>query len=545
MIKRLLITLILLSALSSARAVTPEAADSMIGALNHVLDRRDTYYIYRTYNIDSLGLALKRLDTSDHRRRAALLHEIYMQYSSYQSDSARFFADRELEAAVRTGDKELVAIAQSDRLFSFISSGLFSDGVDVVRQTSLEGVTPSTRALFYFRCIRLYSDLSNYADGTFRDRNASLSRAYSDSVMTLLPRQSYMATYASIFMTTTMTLDQKISIFHDLLNRDDIDKGEKAMISSVLGDLYIEANDSLSAIYYKANSAKLDVESAKRETTAKASLARYMSERGNIEAARRYIQLALEDAQFFNSKHRQSEINALNTIIASKRCDSLNSSKRNLEYLVAGLTILVILLIFLLVVIAKLNKSLKESQALVHDSNTVIQYTNSQLTEANRQLQESMRIKEEYIGYGFKLNSQYIRKIEELYKFVDRKLAARQYDDLRAHLRKSDLRKEKENIQAQFDRIFKRLFPTFISEYRALFPPDDPGMADVTDGTFSSEMRIFALVRLGIHDSNDIATFLNYTPSTVNTYKSRAKTRSIVSSEDFERLIMEIKSVVD
>lgn len=196
-------------------------------------------------------------------------------------------------------------------------------------------------------------------------------------------------------------------------------------------------------------------------------------------------------------------------------------------------------------VIAKLNKSLKESQALVHDSNTVIQYTNSQLTEANRQLQESMRIKEEYIGYGFKLNSQYIRKIEELYKFVDRKLAARQYDDLRAHLRKSDLRKEKENIQAQFDRIFKRLFPTFISEYRALFPPDDPGMADVTDGTFSSEMRIFALVRLGIHDSNDIATFLNYTPSTVNTYKSRAKTRSIVSSEDFERLIMEIKSVVD
>lgn len=546
MIKRLLITLILLSALCPAGAVTPEAADSMIGALNHVLDRRDTYFIYRTYSIDSLGLALKRLDTSDHRRRAALLHQIYMQYSSYQSDSARAFADRELEAAILTGDKELVTIAQSDRLFSFISGGLFSDGIDVVRQTSLEGVSPATRALFYFRCIRLYSDMSNYADGTFRDRNASLSRAYSDSVMTLLPRQSYMATYASIFMTmSTMTLDQKISTFHDLLNRNDVDKGEKAMISSVLGDLYIEANDSLSAIYYKANSAKLDVESAKRETTAKASLARYMSERGNIELARRYIQLALEDAQFFNSKHRQSEINALNTVIASKRYDSLNSSKRNLEYLVAGLTVLVILLIFMLAVIVKLNKSLKASQALVRDRNTVIQDTNSQLTEANRKLEESMRIKEEYIGYGFKLNSQYIRKIEELYKFVDRKLAARQYDDLRAHLRKSDLRKEKENIQAQFDRIFKRLFPTFISEYRALFPPDDPGMADVPEGTLSSEMRIFALVRLGIHDSNDIATFLNYTPSTVNTYKSRAKKRSIVSSEDFERLIMEIKSVVD
>lgn len=546
MIKRILTILLLLSALWPVSAVTPQAADSMLNALNHVLDRRDTYYIHRTYSIDSLRTVLRQVPDADYRRRADLLHKIYLQYSSYQSDSARVFSDRELEVARRTGDNEILAIAMSDRLFSFISGGLFPDAVDVVRQTSLEGVSPQTRALFYFRCSRLYSDLSNYADGTFSDRNAAISRAYSDSVVALLPRESYMATYASIFMTlSSMTLDQKIGTSHGLLNRNDIDKGEKAMISSVLSDLYMETNDTLSAIYYKANSAKLDVESAKRETTAKASLAWYMGECGNIELASRYIQLALEDAEFFNSKHRQAEINALNTVIESKRYDSLNTSKRNLEYFTVSLIVLVLLLLFMIIVIIKLNKRLKKSQELVRDRNEVILSKNRELNEANHQLRESMQIKEEYIGYGFKLNSQYIRKIEELYKLVGRKLAARQYDDLRSHLRESDIRMEKENMQAQFDRIFMRLFPTFTCEYRSLFPDDDSTISEIPEGKLTSEMRIFALIRLGIHYSNDIATFLNYSSSTVNTYKSRAKKRSVVPSEEFEQRIMQIKSVVN
>ncbi|XOO53368.1 DUF6377 domain-containing protein [Prevotella histicola] len=56
----------------------------------------------------------------------------------------------------------------------------------------------------------------------------------------------------------------------------------------------------------------------------------------------------------------------------------------------------------------------------------------------------------------------------------------------------------------------------------------------------TTEMRIFALIRLGINDSERIATFLNYSVHTINTYKTRVKNRSRVENDQFEQLIMDI-----
>lgn len=131
---------------------------------------------------------------------------------------------------------------------------------------------------------------------------------------------------------------------------------------------------------------------------------------------------------------------------------------------------------------------------------------------------------------------------------MGRKLKARQYDDLATTLRESDLRKEKEEMLHNFDSIFLRLFPTFIAQYNDLFPPEvvaeTRAKADGDpDHTLTPEMRIFALIRLGVSDIAKIATFLNYSPNTVNTYKTRAKKASNLSNDRFEPAIMAIRSV--
>ena len=56
----------------------------------------------------------------------------------------------------------------------------------------------------------------------------------------------------------------------------------------------------------------------------------------------------------------------------------------------------------------------------------------------------------------------------------------------------------------------------------------------------SNEMRIFALIRLGITDSERIALFLNYSVNTINTYKTRVKNKSLVNNDEFEQRIMAI-----
>ena len=162
-----------------------------------------------------------------------------------------------------------------------------------------------------------------------------------------------------------------------------------------------------------------------------------------------------------------------------------------------------------------------------------------QLKHTNLQLQEDDKIKNAYIGRSFYTNAEFIAKLEKLYLAIDRKIAARQYEDLRSMMKLSTLNTERASMYEAFDQTFLKLFPDFVERYNALFEEKDRKLPD-NDQSLTSEMRIFALIRLGINDSERIAKFLDYSVHTVNTYKTRIKNRSMVDNEQFERLIMDI-----
>jgi DNA-binding NarL/FixJ family response regulator len=90
-----------------------------------------------------------------------------------------------------------------------------------------------------------------------------------------------------------------------------------------------------------------------------------------------------------------------------------------------------------------------------------------------------------------------------------------------------------------FDETFLKLFPNFVERFNLLFDEADRKMPP-NDHSLTSEMRIFALIRLGINDSERIAKFLDYSVHTVNTYKTRIKNRSTAENDKFESLIMQI-----
>ena len=98
---------------------------------------------------------------------------------------------------------------------------------------------------------------------------------------------------------------------------------------------------------------------------------------------------------------------------------------------------------------------------------------------------------------------------------------------------------EREDMYEAFDQTFLKLFPDFVTRYNELFKEKDRRMPP-NDHSLTSEMRIFALIRLGINDSERIAKFLDYSVHTVNTYKTRIKNRSTAENDQFEKLIMAI-----
>jgi uncharacterized protein (UPF0297 family) len=192
--------------------------------------------------------------------------------------------------------------------------------------------------------------------------------------------------------------------------------------------------------------------------------------------------------------------------------------------------------------IVKQNSDLLESNEQLKESQKKISKQNIDLVHINERLKEVHRIKDEYIGYFFSTNSAYLDKTEDFRKMVVRKIRNRQFDELIELSAATDLRKEREDMFELFDQIFMKLFPDFVIRYNQLFNEEDRVYIK-SDGMLTPEIRIFALIRLGITESERIAKFLDFSLSTVKNYKTKAKNRSIIPNELFEHKIMEIESV--
>src|SRR5690606_16432427 len=144
------------------------------------------------------------------------------------------------------------------------------------------------------------------------------------------------------------------------------------------------------------------------------------------------------------------------------------------------------------------------------------------------------------IGYYFNINSDYIDKIDRFKRSVSQRLTMGRYEEIKQIINKIDLKKEREDLSVGFDRVFIKLFPNFVNEFNKLFEEDDQ-LVLLVGQLLNTELRIFALIRLGIHDNDKIAKILNLSVNTIYTYKTRIKNRSFVPNDEFEERIMKIK----
>ena len=277
----------------------------------------------------------------------------------------------------------------------------------------------------------------------------------------------------------------------------------------------------------------LDLQTSTKETVALLNLAEVLYTKDKGEFSLVCINEALENANFYGARHRKIKIAEILPIIQGNQLEIKERQRKIFLGYSIGLTLIVIVLAFLIYTFLFQKRSMQKARIILDSTITDLRITNTQLREVNK-------IKEEYIGHFFSVISNYIDKLERFKKSINRKLTMKHYADIDDIIQKINLATERDELYQIFDSTFQKLFPEFVGRFNSFFNEED--QVKIGDGKpFSPELRIYALKRLGIDDNERIAGFLDYSLTTVYTYKAKLKKKAIIASEEFEEKLMDIE----
>ena len=482
-----------------------------------------------------LMLKQKLQSTSDVRDRFSISHNLFREYQSYNYDSAYCYIERAKGYAREFRQPVLVSHCKIGQSFVFLSSGLFKEALDTLESISVQNLPDSILLEYYGVIARAYSDLADYAKGgRLSDLYLQQSNGYLLKAVDVAEKGSYARWLnEGVLLIRSGKWAQAQHLFEFSIAHRKFTYQQMGVAASWLSYIYRMQNNVEKEKEWLIRAAIADIKGSTHETVALRDLATLLFRQGDVERAYRFITVAMDDARRYNARQRKVELAAIMPIIESERMAMVEEQRRSLIWFAVVVSLLAMVVVAFAVIIYRQLRRIRRVKEILQD-------TNLQLEHINKSLEDANRIKDEYIGYFFNANSEYIARIEAFQKSIHRKVVARQFDDLSAILKSNDLKKERESLFESFDRIFLKLFPSFVEEFNALFREEDR-ITPKSGELLSPEMRIFALMRLGIKDNEKIAKFLDYSMSTIYTYKTKIKSKSI-DRDRFEECIMKIRT---
>lgn len=527
--------IILVFILHSLVSYSISSKDSLLNELERTLNNKDQYFMQKTNRIKNLTNQYYRINKSDYAQQYNLCLKLFNEYESFTYDSAYNYIVKARFAASRMKDGTKISFAMIKTGFVLLSSGLFKESLDTLNSIHPENLPDSVKFEYFSVIARTYYDLADYVSGSGfaliynKTGNQFLNKAIN---LTYPNSKAYWSCMSLRKMKGTNNQEAK-EAFEYWITNFNLSEHEFAIAASSLGYLCTLLNQNDQAIDWLIKASIADIKSSTKETVALRNLSDLIFKKGDTKTAYRYIKLALDDATFYNARHRKIEIAKILPIIEGEKLNTVEKQKSILEVYAFLITILIILILIFAFVIFKQLRKLKQAKSIIQEINLNLMGTNYKLIEANK-------IKEEYIGYFFNINSEFIEKMAAFQKTVHRKIVARQYEDLSNLIKSSNLKDERENLFLNFDKIFLKIFPNYVNDFNALFKEEDRILLK-GEKLLNSDLRIYALMRLGIKDNEKIAKFLDFSVTTIYTYKTKIKSKSIFR-EQFDEKIMEIKA---
>ncbi len=508
--------------------------DSLLRQLDVEISLRSDYEAKKIKRLESLK-AMAAVQRG--REKFQLLSAIYDEYKTFKYDSAFLYARRMRELAERLGDQRLISDARIKTTFVLISSGLFKEALDTLAKIKTRELDDSAKVQYYDVIARACVDLADFTrDNFYGKQYGQRANDYLDSALQYLDEDDIQF-YLLKGLKSLHLRDMKTSrfLFETVLQKFKLTERQYAVVASTLSFIYFHSDEEERSREMLIRAAIADMRTCTKETIATTKLAEMLFNEGDVESAYRYIKIAAEDAEFYGARQRKVQVATIHPLIEARQLNNVEAKRKSLLIYSSLITALTLSVIGFLVVIYKQNKKLQKARHIISQAN-------ASLTDANHQLQDANKIKEEYIWYYFNTTADYITKLDALKRTLELKVTTKKLDDIKFTVDSINIRREREELYHNFDKTFLKLFPDFVSVFNSLFKEED--RIHLKDGQLmNTELRIFALIRMGVHDHEKIAKILDYSVTTIYTYKTRIRSKAIVDSDEFDRRIMGIRAI--
>ena len=531
--KRISPILFLALLFSNLHVTAENEVNVLLKTLDKTLQNKAVYAAKKQSTIDSLKVELKLHKNTE--EKVLITQSLCFMYSSFQKDSSLVYVVQMNELAKKSNNEQLLIEAQLDYARILSSMGFFNEAINMVNSIQHDQLSPRLKVEYFLAQVTIYNHQRAFASNeSDSQRNNIIAQIYRDSLL----QCNEIPSDVHAFITAPTLLFHKkynetIQMLDSIYANYPQYSRNAGILAYSLASAYQGKNDMENTIKYLTISAISDVMSGTRENLSLRTLAKLIFDDGDIDRAYIYMKNAMEDAILCNARINTIEASDMNMFI-----DKAFQEKEKNKFIIV--TSLLILLLIVFILLFALFIQLRKQKRKVEQANERLSYHLGEIQMMNSILADSSKIKEEYVGLYMEQYTSYIARIDN---FKKRALKIAKSEDIGKVVTflNSSLNTEEDLIEFynNFDKTILNLFPNFVTDFNALLLPENaivPGAGKL----LTPELRIFALIRLGITDSVKIAHFLQYSLSTIYNYRSKMRSKANGDRNDFEERVARI-----
>lgn len=528
-------------------AADSSRADSLLLKLDQAIKERPIYMEQKELKLVELKRQLHRQIPDE--ERFAILGTLLDEYRSFNTDSALHMAEEREQIAIRLGNREYIDNARMNKADVLGMTGMYKEVMDLMRNIHIDRLPVDIHPYYYHIYRTVYGLMADYAVTAYEKKlYTELTDKYRDSLLLVNKDNLLIHTLIqSDQYNVRNEYDKAIRLLTDYLALQKDYEHDVAICAYTLSESYRLKGDKEKEKEYLIVSAMADMKTAVREYISLRKLTVLLYQEGDIERAYSYVKICMEDVAACNARLRKLEILEIFPIINDAYQQKTEKQQEQMKWALVSISLLSLFLLLAIFYVYKQMKKVAAARREVIDANKRLKelndelhLSNAQLKEANHSIAENSYLKEEYIGRYMDQCSVYLEKMDNYRRSLGKIAATGNVEELYKNIKSSKfIEGELKEFYTNFDNTFLQLFPTFVEDFNALLA-DDEQISLKAGERMNTELRIFALIRLGITDSVKIAQFLRYSVTTIYNYRTKVRNKAAGDRDLLEQEVMTI-----